>query len=178
MLPAVDALSNAGFRDYGEMAPGDREWIYHVTKNRVLIDLVWQPPNHLSPVDESFHQRGPQGSFLGLPARFMPPDELIWAKVFTMNRHRCDWPDVFYLVRARPDDLDWRRLVNKMGDHWPVLLSFIILYDWTYPSETQCIPQDIREELLRRKKECPIETAEPTREAVLDPWIYTRQQSP
>lgn len=176
--PAVDALSRAGFRDYGEMAADDRDWIYHAAKNRVLVDLIWQPPNHLSPVDESFYQRAPHGSFLEVPVRFMPPDELTWAKIFTMNHQRCDWPDVFHIVRASLKDLDWRRLVSKMGEHWPVLLSFIILYDWTYPSETQRIPQEVREELLSRKQELPLVTDEPTREAILDPWIYTRAKPP
>ena len=174
---AVDALLRAGFRDYGEMAAGDREWIYHATKSRVLIDVIWQPPNHLSPVDESFYARSRQGTFLGVPVRFMPPDELMWAKIFTMNRHRCDWPDVFDLVRACPKTLDWQYLVRKLGEHWPVLLSFVILFDWTYPSEKQCIPQEIREELMNRKARMPTISDEPTREAILDPWIYSRPAS-
>jgi len=175
---AIDALSRAGFHDYGEMAAGDRQWIYHATKNRVLIDVIWQPPNHLSPVDESFYARSRQGTFLDVPVRFMPPDELMWAKIFTMNRHRCDWPDVFTLVRACPRTLDWQRLVRKLGEHWAVLLSFIILYDWTYPSDRQYIPQEIRDELLDKKMRMPTVSEEPTREAILDPWIYSRPASP
>jgi len=175
---AVDALSQAGFLDCGEMAVGDREWIYHATKKRVLVDLIWQPPNHLSPVDESFHARGQEGAFLEVPVRFIPPDELLWAKVFTLNRDRCDWPDLFHVVRARPGGLDWEHVVRKMGEHWPVLLSFIILYDWAYPSETQCIPRGLREELLERKLSLLMPSEGPTREAVLDPWTHTRGLPP
>ncbi|HUV04560.1 MAG TPA: nucleotidyltransferase [Armatimonadota bacterium] len=171
---AIDALSRARFRDYGEMAAGDREWIYHATKNRVFIDVIWQPPNHLSPVDESFYARGQDGAFLDVPVRFMPPDELIWAKIFTMNRHRCDWPDVFDLVRACPKTLDWQHLVKKLDEHWSVLLSFIVLFDWTYPGEKRCIPGEIRDELLDRKMRTPIVSDEPPREAILDPWIHSR----
>jgi len=175
---AIDALSRAGFHDYGEMAVGDKQWIYHATKNHVLIDVIWQPPNHLSPVDESFYARSRQGTFLGVPVRFMPPDELMWAKIFTMNRHRCDWPDVFTLVRACPRTLDWQHLVRKLGEHWAVLLSFIILYDWTYPGDRQCIPQEIRDELLDKKMRMPIVSDEPAREAILDPWIHSRPALP
>ena len=175
---AVHALSRAGFRDHGEMAAGDRKWIYHAVKNHGFVDLIWQPPNHLSPVDETVHARGEDGMFLNIPTRFMPADDLVWAKVFTMNHHRCDWPDVFHVVRARPKNFDWEHLVGKMAEHWPVLLSFIVLYDWTYPREAQSIPQGVRDELLKRKRGLPIVSDEPTREAVLDPWIYTRPTSP
>lgn len=172
--PAIRELSSAGFRNRGEMAPGDRKWIYHAAKNNVLVDLIWEPPNHLSPVDETFYERGPEGTLLGTDVRFLPADELIWAKIFIMNRHRCDWPDVFHVVRASPKGLDWNHLLRKMGEHWQVLLAFIILYDWAYPSEMQRIPSDLRESLLRRKQQLPITSVEPTREAILDPWIYTR----
>ena len=175
---AIDVLSAQGFRDVGEMAAGDHEWIYHALKNHALIDLIWQPPNHLSPVDESFYRRGVGGSFDGVPVRFIPPDELVWAKVFTMNLHRCDWPDIFGLIRSCPEQLDWRYLLDKMDSHWPVLLSFFTLFEWAYPSEAECIPQVIREELLGRAKRLTAMPGAPIREAILDPWVYTRPFSP
>lgn len=175
---AIDILSKMGFRDRGEMAAGDRTWIYHAIKNRVLVDLIWQPPNGMPPVNESFFTRGPEGEFLGIPTRFLPADELILAKIFTMNRHRCDWPDIFQIVRMCPKELDWHYLLDQMGEHWPVLLSFMVLYDWAYPSEARCIPQDIREELVRRKQEIHGVPSGPARESMLDPWIYTRPLSP
>lgn len=170
----IETLLRVGFRDLGELAAGDREWIYHATMNQVLLDIIWQPPNRLRPVDESFHARGREGTLFNMPVLFMPPDELIWAKIFILNRDRCDWPDIFHIVRACSENLDWRHLLHAMGEHWPILLSFIILYDWAYPSQTECIPEALRQELLGRKLQLPAAADFPTREAVLDPWIYTR----
>ncbi len=172
--PAVDALSGAGFRDHGEMAVGDREWIYHAVRDSTFVDLIWQPPNHLLPVDASFFDRGEDGTFLQVPVRFMPPEELVWAKIFTMNHQRCDWPDVFQMVRATRGRLDWPYLINRMAEHWPVLLSFVVLFDWVYPGEADAIPDLIRKELIQRKMTHPPSPEEPTREVILDPWVYTR----
>jgi hypothetical protein len=171
---AVDALLSIGFKDYGEMAAGDRDWIYHAVKRDVLIDLIWQPPNGIHPVDESFYARGSEGEFVGVPVRFLPADELAWAKVFTLNRHRCDWFDVFRLIRASPEGFDWQRLLSNMGEHWPLLLSLIIIYDWAYPDEAFRVPDEVRKELLRRKAESVVVQGL-TREVILDPWIYTRK---
>lgn len=175
---SADALAQAGFMDYGEMAAGDREWIYHSTREDVMVDLIWQTPNHLAPVDTNIHERGPTGEFLGVPVRFLPADVLVWAKIFTMNRHRCDWPDIFNVARACPRELDWYHLMFKLADNWPVLLAFVTMFDWAYPEEASCIPNQVRDELIRRKQHQPPSRHEPTRESLLDPWIYTRPIAP
>ena len=171
---ATEALTNRGFRDGGEMAVGDRDWIYHALKNDALVDLIWQSPHRLSVVDETFYSRGREGRFLDMPARFLSPEDLVLAKIFTMNQHRCDWPDVLRIVRSCPEDFDWRLMLSSMGENWPVLLSFIVLFDWAYPDERCCVAPEVREDLLRRKLESPTEAAGPNREEILDPWIYTR----
>jgi hypothetical protein len=174
---AVNYLSESGFADYGEMARGDRNWIYHATRNETIVDLIWEPPNHLQQIDATYFERASEGHFLGVPVKFLAPDDLVWSKLFTLNRHRCDWPDIFYVVRACPKGMDWRRIISKTGDHWPVLLSFIVLFDWAYPAYSRCIPADIRAELLKRKEVSVENTDVTTREELLDPWIYTRPRS-
>ncbi len=171
---AVEVLSNAGFRDFGEQAAGDREWIYHAMKDGTLMDVIWQPPNHVVSLNGSFFERGSDGTFLGIPVRFMAAEDLVLSKVFTLNHQRSDWPDVFQIIRGVGDRLDWSYVVEKLGDNWPVLLSLIVLYDWTYPSESWKAPDSMREELLRRKLAHKPSEDEPVREAVLDPWMYSR----
>lgn len=171
---AAEILRKVGYEDYGEMAEGDRDWIYHAIKDGAIVDVIWEPPNRLQPVDSSFYDRGDDDVLLGVPVCFIPIDELILAKLFTLNHDRTDWPDIFRLVQMRSSDIDWERLLYKVGEHWEILLAFIVIYDWAYPSEMRKIPTEIRCELLQRKIDLPIDSNKPTREAILDPWIYTR----
>ena len=170
---AVEALTMSGFRDFGEQAEGDRDWIFHAVKDGAIVDLIWEAPNHIGAIDKGVVGRGSPGEFLGVAVRFMPPEELVWSKLFTLNHDRTDWPDIFRLIRFGPR-FDWERLVRMLDEHWPVLLSLMVLFDWVYPGERRSIPLEVREELLSRKILMPIDSDEPNREAVLDPWIYTR----
>ena len=171
---AVEVLSSLGFRDFGEQAAGDRQWIYHAMKDGTLMDVIWQPPNRVTSFDGSFAERGSEGVFIGVPVRFMAAEDLVLAKVFTLNHQRSDWPDVFQVIRGAGETLNWRYLLRKLGDNWPVLLSLIVLYDWVYPSETRKVPDFVRDELLRQKLEQSVSEDEPVRESALDPWLYTR----
>ncbi len=175
---AALVLMREGFLDCGEMAAGDRDWIYHTKKEEVIVDVIWHSPTGLPVFGPGQYERAPHGEFLGLPTRFLPADDLVLAKIFTMNLHRCDWPDVLRIVRSCPEQFDWQYLVDCMGEHWPVLLSFIILFDWLYPSDVCCIPVWMREELLARKTASVLPPEGPSREVMLDPWIYTRPVIP
>lgn len=174
----IDVLIRTGFEDRGEMAIGDRDWIFHAAKDDILLDVIWQAPNRLMPVSEHFYSHSEPGTLFGVPVRFIPPDDLFRTKVYTLNRQRCDWPDLFALVRACPARLDWSYILQSMDANWPVLLSFVVLFDWVYPSEAHCIPRSLRIELLRRKQEQPVPEPGDTKESILDPWIYTRPVAP
>mgnify|MGYP003766398011 CR=1 FL=1 len=171
---AIEMLSSIGFRDFGEQAAGDREWIYHAMKDGTLMDLIWQSPNRVTSFDGSFFERGSEGAFLGIPVRFMAAEDLVMSKIFTLNHQRSDWPDVFQVIRGCGGRLDWRYVLGRLGDNWAVLLALIVLYDWVYPSETYKVPQFVRDDLLRRKLAHVPSRSEPVRESVLDPWMYSR----
>lgn len=175
---ALDILGSVGFEDSGEMAAGDRDWIYHALREDVMVDVIWQAPTGLTTVTDRQYNFAPKGTFLDIPTQFLPADDLVLAKIFTMNLHRCDWPDVLRIVRPCPDGFDWRYVINSMGENWPVLLSFIVLFDWIYPNDSCCVPMDIRNELLTKKQNTPVPSGGPIREAILDPWIYSRPLSP
>jgi hypothetical protein len=81
---------------------------------------------------------------------------------------------LLHVLRADPQGFEWDHLLNALGDCWPVLLSFIILFDWVYPDEARCIPSEVREDLLARKAANADPQPGPTREQMLDPWVYTR----
>ncbi len=46
--------------------------------------------------------------------------------------------------------MDWPRLIDRFGPHWPVLFSHLILFRYIYPSENECIPEAVLRGLSAR----------------------------
>ena len=67
-----------------------------------------------------------------------------------MERERFDGADVAHILRARAEQLDWSRLLARFGEHWPVLLSHLILFGYIYPEARAKLPAGLVCSLLRR----------------------------
>ena len=72
-----------------------------------------------------------------------------------MERERFDGADVAHVLRARADVLDWDRLLDRFAEHWPVLLSHLILFGYIYPEERAKIPTRVMQALLGRAASPP-----------------------
>ncbi|MBI2231819.1 MAG: hypothetical protein HYU46_22305 [Deltaproteobacteria bacterium] len=46
--------------------------------------------------------------------------------------------------------MDWQRLLRRFEAHWRVLLSYLILFGYIYPSDHSLIPEWVMQELLER----------------------------
>ena len=44
----------------------------------------------------------------------------------------------------------WPRLLSRFGEHWPVLLSALVLFKFAYPDRRNDIPDDVMNELMAR----------------------------
>jgi len=172
---AAEALSSVGFTDLGEQASGDRQWIYHSGKRGLIFDVIWRFANLANYIMPDWFERAPTGEFLGMQIQFMPLEELVWIKVFVINRHRCDWPDVMRLVQAQCQRLDWQRLMSLLGEHWLLLAGLVDVFDWQHPQSMGCVPDTIRDELARRRLEYRRNPpAHVNSEHLLDPWLHQR----
>jgi hypothetical protein len=167
-------LTEIGFHDIGEQAQGDREWIYHARKDGLIVDIIWRFANLIDFVAPDWITRAPRGRFLEVDTRFLPLEELIWVKIFVINRHRCDWPDIMRIIRNQCLNLDWYRLIDLIGEHWLLLAGMIDVLDWQYPDGMGCIPDDVRATLLERRLHYRPDKVGINREALLDPWLYQR----
>jgi hypothetical protein len=127
-------------------------WLGKVYYADQFIDIIFSSGNGLCEVDPLWFKHAVSGTVFGLPIRICPLEEMIWSKAFIMERERFDGADVAHLILKCGKRMDWDRLLLRFGQHWRVLLSHIILFDYIYPSETLCIPQYIRDELLHRLK--------------------------
>jgi hypothetical protein len=46
--------------------------------------------------------------------------------------------------------VNWPRLLGRFGDHWPVLLSHLVLFRFVYPDQRDCVPPAVMLELTQR----------------------------
>jgi hypothetical protein len=139
----LETLAGCGYRI--EMAePG---WLAKAHCGEDFIDVIYNSGNGLCPVDESWFEHAVEGELLDLSVQMAPVEEIIWQKSFIMVRHRYDGADVAHLLHVHGHQLDWRRLLDRFGEHWRVLLSHLILFEYIYPGKRWLIPSWAKEEL-------------------------------
>jgi hypothetical protein len=128
-----------------------------------FVDLIFGSGNGVAPVDDRWFAHAVDETVLGISVRIVPAEEMIWQKSLIMERERFDGADVAHVLRARADTLDWDRLLDRFGEHWPVLLSHLILFGYIYPEERSRIPATVLRPLLRRAESpaAPISADEP-----------------
>jgi hypothetical protein len=137
---AIEALERAGFGDYYAHVEYDTKWIFRGYRDGVIVDIIWQMANYRSEVDEAWVSAGPEVDILGVQVRLLPVEELIWSKLYVLQRERCDWNDLLNLLNAQGPSLDWDRLVRRVGDDLPLVTSLVSLFAWLCPSRAQELP--------------------------------------
>jgi hypothetical protein len=128
----------------------DSRWIAKAFCGDDFIDIIFNSGNGVCPVDDEWLAHAPDDLVLGMPARLCPLEEIIWQKIFIMERERFDGADVAHLLHARGATLDWERLVRRVGKYWEVLLAHVILFRFIYPGDRDAVPESVREALLDR----------------------------
>lgn len=132
----------------------DIRWLAKVYKGDFFIDIIFDTVNNICTVDDSWYERAETGEFLGIPVRFIPPEELIWCKIYVQNRERNDNADINHTLLKYGDRIDWELLLTRLDQHWHLLLSQILTFQFVYPSEYRdIIPKWLFDELMRRANE-------------------------
>ena len=175
----IAAVARAGLADHYERLSYDRQWIYRASRGDIIVDTIWAMANQRATVDEGWLTRGPEVTILGERLRAIPVEELIWSKLYVLQRERCDWTDVFNLLDARAESVDWTHLIARLEDDAPLLAGALDVFAWVAPDRVAAIPQEVRSRLGLRSSP---PTADPessrARANLLDsrPWFtrYTR----
>ena len=115
-----------------------------------FVDLIFNSGNGTTPVDDAWFENAVAAEVLGVHAKIMPVEEMICSKAYIMERERYDGADVAHLLLACADTLDWRRLLDRFGPNWRVLLSHLVLFGFIYPGQRTKIPAPVIEQLLDR----------------------------
>lgn len=143
---AMKVFSQAGFTT----SLASTYWLAKASSSDAMVDLIFSSKNGLCVVDEDWFRYAEDAQVLDRKVRLVPIEEMIWSKAFVMERERYDGADIAHLIRARAERIDWRRLLERFGDHWSILLTHLILFQYIYPGEADRIPSELRLDLLQR----------------------------
>ena len=146
VVAAARALRAAGFVTRLE----DDHWLAKATAGDYFIDLIYGMGNGVALIDAGWIQHSRPSILAGCPVRIAPPEELIWHRLFISERHRHDMSDIVHLILCHGETLDWERLIHRVGEHWPLLLSQILMFSYVYPGYRTNIPNWVHERLLER----------------------------
>jgi hypothetical protein len=136
----VTLLEGCGLTDYFETVPYDRNWIYRSHNNGVIVDAIWAMANQRAQVDEHWLAKGKVIRMFGEEFRVVPPEELIWSKLYVVQRDRCDWPDILNLIWAIGPELDWRHLMDRVAEDVPLIRGVLSIFSWMSPDRARAIP--------------------------------------
>ncbi len=132
----------------------DVRWLAKVFHGEYFIDIIFDTVNNICTVNDSWYDHATEGEFAGVNVRFIPPEELIWCKIYVQNRERFDGADVNHILLKQGKHLDWKRLMDLMNPHWHLLLAQILIFQFVYPSEYHdIIPKWLFDELMMRANE-------------------------
>jgi hypothetical protein len=143
------------FEDYGYTVQfTDVRWLAKVFSQEHFMDIIFDSPNNICAVDDSWYRYAVPADFQGVPVKMLPVEELIWCKLFVQNRERYDGADVNHLLLHCGQTLDWQRLMERIDRHWHLLLAQLLLFQFVYPSDYQhIIPRPLFDELLERSRQ-------------------------
>jgi hypothetical protein len=136
----IQTVSDCGFVDYHDELPYDRSWIYRGHRDGVIFDTIWCMPNHRAEVDPLWMERGWPITIRGMQLRLLAPEELLWGKLYVVQRDRCDWPDILNIVHGVGRKMDWQYLFDRIGEDLPVLSGVMGVFRWMCPAAAQSLP--------------------------------------
>jgi hypothetical protein len=132
-------MAEQGFAEYNAV-DYDPTWSFRGTRRGFVVDLLWRMLNGRGAVDEVWTSQGWELTVRGVKLRLIPPEELVWSKLYILRRERSDWPDILNIIYAQGPELDWERLLSRVGEDWPVMTSLMSLFCWMCPGRAAELP--------------------------------------
>jgi hypothetical protein len=170
----VEALLKIGFEDYYPRLAYDRGWIYRAVRDDILVDVIWGTPNRLTEVDDEWFKNQTPVKLKDEMLAALPPEELLWIKLYVLQRDRCDWPDLLNLLYAEAERMDWPRLIGRLGEDVQLLQGLMQVFAWLAPSKTAGFSKEVRDLLnIRKPTKAELEMEQERRVRLLDsrPWF-------
>ncbi len=133
----------------------DVRWLAKVfDQDKNFIDIIFDTVNNICKVDDTWFANGRDALVCDMKVKLIGPEELLWGKMYVMNRERYDGADVNHLLLKQGRNLDWERLSELMEPNWHLLLSNLLLFQFVYPSDyADILPRELFDRLIERAKE-------------------------
>jgi len=145
--PMIRIMDEAGLTDHFDRLAYDRSWIYRASREDVIVDAIWAMANHRAEVDDAWLSLGPEVSIFDEQFRVIAIEELIWSKLYVLQHERCDWTDIFNLLDAQLEAIDWDRLLTRLAEDAPLLQGAVSVFSWLAPDRAATIPHRVRTRL-------------------------------
>ena len=149
-------------------------WIAKAHRGDEFVDVIYSSGNGIAVVDDVWFLHAQDACVLGVDAKIIPAEEMIWSKGFIMERERFDGADIAHILHARAEHLDWDRLLWRFRDRWRVLFAHLVMFGFIYPGERARIPARVMRLLSDR---LVAELTSPAEDArVCQGTVLSRQQ--
>lgn len=168
---ALTALAASG---YTVVTPAPH-WLAHAYCGSFYVDLIYGFGGWRAAIDDQWYDRGQPTTVLGQPVRMCPVEDLIWIKAYVAHRERFDGADILHLINACAHSIDWVHLLRRFEPCWQLLLFYVNLYQFTYPSNRSDFPQWFVRELIdrwRAERHAPVEQPPECRGTLIDRYSF------
>ncbi|HEX8392689.1 MAG TPA: hypothetical protein VF665_10075 [Longimicrobium sp.] len=159
VLQAMQVLRDSGFITRLEQPHWLAKAISKANRDH-FIDIIYGMGNGLALIDDDWFKHSSPATLAATQVRVAPVEELIWHRLFIHERHRQDMADVAHLILCKGHLMDWRRLVTKTGEHWPLLLSQVSMFRYVYPGYRDQVPEWVVRELVAKAEQAAHQRSE------------------
>ena len=165
-------LEQAGFETEIEF----EHWLAKARKGEHFVDLIFGTGHGQIAVDDASFEGSKPEEILGVPTQLMPLEWVLASAMFVAERRRFDGAEVIHLIKYAWEDIDWQRILNRLGDNRELLLWHLILFDFVYPGHSDYLPQELMVALFdeaRRRWTAQDKDEKSFRGTLIDPFAFT-----
>ncbi len=169
----IEAIRSVGFEDYYPKLAYDRGWIYRSYREGYIVDIIWRMANRRADVDKSWFENAVPVAIGEEMYHVVPAEELLWHKLYVMQRERCDWPDVLNLLYTYGPHMDWKRVVARVGGDGALLNAILNVFNWLCPGRLAEFPEWLRKQFHLKEPKKDAAIADEANARFLDsrPWF-------
>lgn len=142
---ALDALKGTGF----EVEVRDTHWLAKAWRENYFIDLIFGTGHGHLPIDDNSFKGSKDAEVLDVPVKLIPLEEMIASASYIVGRNRFDGGEIAHLIRFSKGNLDWQRIINRLGENRELLLMQLIHFDFVYPGHSDYLPKAVMVELFQ-----------------------------